>query len=435
MKRNKFKIKRIKPITILPKLKELSQTKFLHKNHSLKKQNLKNWQLDKEKNEEMKNSKKDTKVEFNNQNSHILICEELLKKGYLESYHDFYKIFLEKEEKINLLTKEIEFIKIKLINIEKSKIEKNYLDYLKISYELAEKYLDIKKSISKFFFEKILNSTEKIQLLITDKKTSKSLQEWYLKAKLGFIKCLDFWKESELAIKLLEEAFQSSKYSNLYKEQISEQLIDLQKKLAEKEENKENYDKALNHYNKCLNACKKVNNFELETEIALKVFQVHINKGDFKIPIDISKKYLANSHKLPKEKVLNFEIQCYKILAECYYKLNDFEEAENYYKNYYELLKNTEDTKMLNFKSEGANKLGRLFWTKGNKKQSVRYLEEFFDFSLRIDPKNRDQINESRVSLGIVQGLDSYSDFMEYLNMSKNKINDIINFKKTGRFS
>jgi len=59
-------------------------------------------------------------------------------------------------------------------------------------------------------------------------------------------------------------------------------------------------------------------------------------------------------------------------------------------------------------------------------------LNEYFEYSLKIKPTNREEINISRISLGIVSGLDSYNEFIEYLHISKNKSDDLINFKKTG---
>jgi len=38
---------------------------------------------------------------------------------------------------------------------------------------------------------------------------------------------------------------------------------------------------------------------------------------------------------------------------------------------------------------------------------------------MKIVPKNRPKINNARISLGIVKALDSYIDFVDYVNMSK----------------
>lgn len=50
-------------------------------------------------------------------------------------------------------------------------------------------------------------------------------------------------------------------------------------------------------------------------------------------------------------------------------------------------------------------------------------------------PKDREMINHARISLSLVNGFSEYLDFVDYLHMSKNPVNDLIKFKKTGKFS
>lgn len=61
-------------------------------------------------------------------------------------------------------------------------------------------------------------------------------------------------------------------------------------------------------------------------------------------------------------------------------------------------------------------------------------MNEYFELNLKVVPKNRREINHARVSLGIVKGLENYLEFIDFLHMSKNRVEDVINFKKNGNF-
>ena len=50
-------------------------------------------------------------------------------------------------------------------------------------------------------------------------------------------------------------------------------------------------------------------------------------------------------------------------------------------------------------------------------------------------PKDRETINQARISLALVNGFSEYPDYIDYLYMSKNPVEDLIKFKKTGKFS
>lgn len=52
-----------------------------------------------------------------------------------------------------------------------------------------------------------------------------------------------------------------------------------------------------------------------------------------------------------------------------------------------------------------------------------------------MSPKDREIINNSRISLALVNGFNEYSDFIDYLFMSKSPVDDLIKFKKSGKFS
>ena len=68
-------------------------------------------------------------------------------------------------------------------------------------------------------------------------------------------------------------------------------------------------------------------------------------------------------------------------------------------------------------------------------RESGQFFSEYLDNALRMIPKDREVINHARISLSLVNGFSEYLDFVDYLHMSKNPVNDLIKFKKTGKFS
>ena len=98
------------------------------------------------------------------------------------------------------------------------------------------------------------------------------------------------------------------------------------------------------------------------------------------------------------------------------------------------MLKESEEPSLMKYKSISSNKLGQIFWQKNKPQESIKYMNEYFELNLKMIPKNRNEINQARISLGIVKGLENYLEFIDFLHMSKNRVEDVIDFKKNGNF-
>lgn len=233
---------------------------------------------------------------------------------------------------------------------------------------------------------------------------------------------------------MLEKSLKNQSQYSSQKVQINEQLMDLYLQLAVEGVKKKNYEEAMNYYKKCLISSKEMKNQELEVKVILKIAKLSMLQKSYESTISLIQKCLGSVNKLPKNKVLSYKIKYYKIIAECFNHVQDFEEAENYYKNFYEMLKEQESEEFIKYKSLSSSKLAHIYWQQGNKKDSIKYQNESFELNLKIQPKNWIQINESRISLGIVKGLDNYHEFIDFIYMSKMRNDDIITYKKTGNF-
>lgn len=384
---------------------------------------------------------RDVNVDFSNQDINKRICMKLLENGNLLAYTDFYSLFVSEEGKeilgsdrsscneddLNNLKKTLELIENDMFNGQSLKALKQYL-------VLAENYIEKQKQyLAKFFYNKIINQANDYSL--EDVKNEKYYTEIYIKAKLGYIKCLDFETEGEIAIKMLQETYNNKLHMNKYKNIITSQLIELHTKMAKLEEQKGNFDLALQNYEKSIQACKMEDNFDEQSKIALRISQLYSNNKMFKKSIEVLKENLKYVQRLKTIKGAHHEIECYRQIALCHERLKDFDEAEHNYKIYYEMLKNETDSRFNEYKSEVNDKLANLNWLKKNQKDSIKYYNEYFEETLKSRPKKRECINNARLCLGISKGMDEFDDFIQYLNISRNKIDDVIAFKKKGKIS
>lgn len=396
--------RKLKPIQLLPKLKDLQ------KEDSIKKVDIQN--IDEQ------------KVDFSSQTAQKGFLRKLLSEGNVGAYADFYNL----TSKIKQLSeKDMEFIQSNLERVEDELFAGKRLKALKNLHDLANNYLDKdNKEIARYFYNKVLNVAKKWGF---EEGNQQNFDEAYVKAQLGFIKCLDFNTESDLALTILREA----SYNEKYKESVTLQLIELHGKMADIDEVRSNYEQALDHYSKSLEACKTTNNFDEESSITLKVARLLSIIEEVPKAIILLKESLHNAHKLKKNKPIHHEIECYKQLAACYELLNDWDDAEVSYKSLNELLKHVHDDKFIVYKSTANSKLGLLHWKKNNNKEAIKYYEEFLGETLKARPRSWKLINDARLTLGTAKGLDTFEDFAQYINISKNRIDDVIMFKKTGR--
>ena len=374
-------------------------------------------------------------VEFVSQNQKHLICEDLLRLGYLESFHDFFSLVLENEHKLGdkqiVIEKTLNELKEQLMRIEDENSKGNYEQILTSYTQIAEKYLESKvENAARFFFEKV------IVLLHSYLEETKISPEVYfqnfINSKLGLVKCYDFETEAFEALTILEEIYAKTSKIDDYRAEIAFQLISLYQKLGTTEEKNKSYENAANYYQKCLLICVENNMQKEECLLILKIGRLYKKMNKIEEAIQVIKSHRSKNIKLPKEFSVRFEISSFKLLAKCYEKLQDLEEAENNYKNFYELLKLNEENKE-SFDGKPSLKLGDIYWRKENYKEGLKYYSDYFEEGLKSKVKNREIINHARVTLSVAKGFDEFENFLEYFQMSKNKIDDIIVFKKHRR--
>ena len=78
---------------------------------------------------------------------------------------------------------------------------------------------------------------------------------------------------------MLEETERVPEISFKNTKHIANQLVNIYRKLGEKEEKLNHEKKALRYYEKCLNACSKSSNKQLEASITMKVSAIYIKMG------------------------------------------------------------------------------------------------------------------------------------------------------------
>lgn len=436
--------RKLKPITMLPKIKDLQKEGGSFKLNTKSRTNLSHSLPQKKKQKADENGldeKNSREVDFSNSGVQKRLCMALLASGNLRSYADFHALFVSTEganllgeERSSIGEKEMGEVKEGLENIEEALFAGQNLKALKRYLALAEHYISQeRRRLAKFFFDKIINQANGFSL--EDGKNEKQYTEIYVKAKLGYIKCLDFETEGEEAISMLQETYDNKAHMAKYKDIITSQLIELHTKMAGLEEKKGNFELALKNYQKSVNACRMEGNFDEQSQIALRIARLHASNKSFEKAITILKEDLKFVQRLKKIKKTHHEIECYRQIALCHEELHDFDEAEHNYKIYYEMLKNETDSRFNEYKSEVNDKLANLNWLKGDQKNSIKYYNEYFEETLKGKPKKREEINDARLCLGISRGMDEFDDFIQYLNISRNKIDDVIEFKKKGKIS
>lgn len=124
-----------------------------------------------------------------------MVCFNLLKDGFIQSYKDYYSLFINKNTKIDakiLTNEQLNLIQETLVKIEEKTQRNQYSEVLNSYLLLADKNFKTCPKISKYIYEKIMKISIKYLSEVTDKKMHEEIEDCHIKGKLGFIKCLDF---------------------------------------------------------------------------------------------------------------------------------------------------------------------------------------------------------------------------------------------------
>ena len=208
----------------------------------------------------------------------------------------------------------------------------------------------------------------------------RELGELLVKANLGLCACLEKLGKFQTAIAILEasQSLNGVVYKN--KKRISEQLVKIYKKLGEREEAAAKMEDALSYYEKCLNACSKSNNKELEAEITMKVSDIYIRMGLFTFAqnkiSDFRSLTVNKEKKLDKMDDMNYR----RLLAECSLKQDHFDEAKMQAEQYFKLADEL-SVDHLAVKAEAALKFADILWRKNvYPKKAIAHYDLYFNF-------------------------------------------------------
>ena len=147
-------------------------------------------------------------------------------------------------------------------------------------------------------------------------------------ANLGLCACLEKLGNYQTAIAILEacQNLDGMVYNN--KKRISKQLVKIYKKLGEQEETSGNMEDALNYYEKCLNACSKSKNKQLEAEITMKVSDIYIRMGLFTFAQNKITDFRGLTVNRDKQLDIMDDMNYRRLLAECSLKQDHLDEAK-----------------------------------------------------------------------------------------------------------
>lgn len=453
-KKSKLSSKKLEPIRILPKLRKLQEDatfKFGESDNlkarphqpfqaSVQPETHPSKETEKTQKEEPESDLKTqtgnhASVEFISQNQKHIICEDLLRLGYLDSFHNFFALIVAGEhllrDKLVFVEKTLPELKELLMRAEDENSQGNFLQSISVYSDIAEKYVEAKVSVvARFFYERIIQLLQDFQR--EAKLESEVFFQKFINAKLGLVKCYDLNTESAAALLILEEIYAKTNSNDDFKQQIALQLIQLYQKRGNEEERLGKYDSAVVFYQKCLSVCVESGLQKEECSLVLIVANLYKKMGDATRAIETIKIHHSKNVKLPRDFAVKFEISSLELLAKCFEKIHDLEEAENNYKNFYELLRLNDEYKDA-YAGKPSLKLGDIYWRKENYKEGLKYYLDYFEEGLKSKNKNREIINKARVTLSVAKGFDEFESFMEYFQMSKNKVDDIIIFKKHRR--
>ncbi len=215
---------------------------------------------------------------------------------------------------------------------------------------------------------------------------------------------------------------------------VARQIIELYKQQGANASRHGDLPLALEFCEKCLKVCTGAEFLKEEYLLALQISEIYKQMQQVDKAILNIKGYISKTGKLDREFASKFEVNSYKLLAECYEAKQDMEEAENSYRNFYELLKVHEGTTE-DHKAVACQKLGDISWSKEQRTEAVKYYQEYFEETLKAKMKEQRAVNHARVTLSVARGFGEFDDFTEYLQLSKNKFEDVLAYKKNRRIS
>ena len=362
------------------------------------------------------------------------VCEDVLKKGCVETFQDLFCILLEKDQNkslgVTLNINDIDTLKNKLIICEQKLYSNNPINGLCDYSNLAESFLEKKELIlANYFFSKTIVLLEEMLLEKSSLKEVKVLQ-LYTDTKLGLTKCFEENGNEEMAVKVLKELLVKVQIGVELKNKIVDRLIELESQQIDKLLN-------INELQASLEKTDELNLFVTEKKFGLQEFKVKLKKACIlskmkksEDSVKIIERILEMISYLPLNKQISCKVDCLELMADCQEKNGDVEAAENSYRSLHECLKGDREHPL---KAQICQKLGDLSWKKKNNIEAIKYLQENYEDLIRFDKCTQSEINLSKLSLALASTDEEFNHYAEYLNLSNNRLTDVLSFKRMKR--
>lgn len=359
-------------------------------------------------------------TQFSSHSPALKLCESLLKTGFFETFEDFF--CTHESNFMSGTESELTAITDELRDAEETKAKGKELESIHKILELGGKLLSVGKfGVAKYLFEKAARRSEEYG----EEGGKGGWLELFQKARLGQWECLIVEGRKEEGIRLLEAASEKGGEESLPRTRIVEKLIEIYQRTGEEAEERGAFELTQNYYDKCARMCEEIHNEEIRMKVLLRKAQLLLKMRDHAAAIELASRCLAEAKNLSRQA----QIATHRLLAEAFHTAGDLEEAAIHYKTFHEMLRGDESDAVHEAKTQAAAGLGALYWQKNNRKESLRYFHENFEECLAHARSHR-QLNHARTVLGLAKGIDTLDDFNAMLVDSQLKLKDLLDFKK-----
>lgn len=352
---------------------------------------------------------------------------KLLQEGYLQSFIDY--LYLTNETTPSMIVPSQKLLEEYRMN----KRRKDHLDFseeslVKLSEDLveAENYLREGHTIECINqYDGIWKAYERLNDYETasyfyNRILEVSKEAKYIDGEAQAYMGLGIWEEKVLnpfeSMGYHETALEKAIDGNLsdFIKKISQQLVRVYKNIAKSYEDKEEYDKSLEYFEKCLDACKKADNSEMESKWYFKIGIIYEKMEDLDKAVDFVEKFLnickseSSNDKADQKKTLTGK--AHKKLAELHSKLGNGSAA---IRNLEALLSIAYEGGNKQGQAEAALKLGLLNYKEGLIPTSVNYFKKHFDLAKHMGDGSL--LDGARVNLGIAEAQQHVEKFKKLI--------------------
>eukprot|EP00347_Sterkiella_histriomuscorum_P015789 403355675 len=358
----------------------------------------------------------------------------LLHQGYLQSYIDFFYVTTEttpSEIEPNIKLKEEQ-----RMNKRRGKLpfQKNQDSLLTLSDNLVQGENFLRDANIKNCFNQYIKVATQFEEL-NDYETASyfhkrcldvSIDAKFIEGEAKAYKGLGICEEKVLnifeAMNYLETALEKSIDGSLTKieKEISKELVRVYQIIAIDFQDREEFDKSLEYFEKCLEASKRANDKDKEAECYQRIGLIHEKLGDLDKSIVFLNRFLELCMQNDNKEKAG---EAHKKLAETHSKNGNISAAIKHLES---LLNIAIEENKKPAQADAALKLGLLNYQEGLIKKSVDYLQRHFELLRKEEIKNQKLIDAARVNLGIAQ---ANTQIENYKHLVLNDVNTLLTWK------